>query len=282
LFNLAVITDEITQDFEKALDLMAQWNIKHAELRALWGKNVADLSRQEMERAREAIQKRGMSVCCIASPFFKCDLSGEAGPAAGRMHQATERALAEQMDVLQRCIEAAHLFGTNLIRVFAFWRRGEMTQEVVDRIAELYQKPLEVAKEAGVTLCLENEHDCFMSTGAETAAFLQRMAPLGMQAVWDPGNAFCAGERPYPDGYEALKPYIKHIHVKDPVREQNGIRFVPIGEGHIDYAGQVQALIADGYTGAVSIETHFSVNGDTVASTKLCLDGLRRLLERAG
>ncbi|MGC8833683.1 MAG: hypothetical protein ACP5R4_06475, partial [Armatimonadota bacterium] len=143
MFSLAVITDEISQDFEKALDLMADWNIKYAELRALWGKNVADLNRQEMERAREALQKRGMPVCCIASPFFKCDLSGKAGPAAGRMHQAAERALAEQMDVLQRCIEAAHLFGTNLIRVFAFWRRGEMTQEVVDRIAELYQKPLE-------------------------------------------------------------------------------------------------------------------------------------------
>ncbi|MGQ9525406.1 MAG: sugar phosphate isomerase/epimerase family protein [Armatimonadota bacterium] len=278
MFNLAVITDEINQDFERALDLMVEWGVGLAELRALWGKNIADLSRQELERAKRALDERSIRVCCIASPFFKCDLTGDAGPAAGRTHQASERTLAQQMEVLNRCIEAAHLFGTGLIRTFAFWRRTEMTPEIVDRIAELYQRPLQIAKDAGVTLCLENEHDCYMSTGVETAEFLQRMSAHGMQAVWDPGNAFCAGERPYPDGYEALKPYIAHIHVKDPRKEGGRTVFVPIGEGDVDYVGQLKALAADGYSGAISIETHFAPDGNTEAGTKMALDGLRRLI----
>jgi sugar phosphate isomerase/epimerase len=278
VFTLAAITDEINQDFERALDLMAQWGLPQAELRAMWGKNVAELDRQELDRARNALQARGMPVCCLATPFFKCDLTGKAGEAAGRMHQASEKSLAEQMDVLKRCIEAAHLFETQLLRVFAFWRRGEMTPEVVDRVAELYVRPLEMARDAGVTLCLENEHDCFMSTGVETAAFMERMAPLGMRTVWDPGNAYCAGERPYPEGYEALKPYISHIHLKDPVREDGRIRFVPIGEGGVDYAGHLRALAADGYDGILSIETHFASDGDTEAGTRKALDGLRRVM----
>jgi len=281
VFTLAAITDEISQDFERALDLSVQWGLPKAEIRAMWGKNVAELSRQELQRARKALDARGIQACAVASPFYKCDLTGELGPAAGRLHQASQRALAEQTEVLRRCIDAAHLFGTPLIRVFAFWRRGEMTPEVVDRIAELYQEPLEIAKDAGVVLCLENEHDCFMSTGVETAQFVARMAPLGMRALWDPGNAFCAGERSYPDGYQALKPYISHIHLKDAVRENGKIRFVPIGDGEVDYAGQLRALAADGYSGVLSIETHFAPDGDTEAGTKMALDGLRRLLADA-
>lgn len=39
----AVITDEITQDFERALDVMLEYGCRTAELRGLWGINIMDL-----------------------------------------------------------------------------------------------------------------------------------------------------------------------------------------------------------------------------------------------
>lgn len=281
MFTLGVITDEISQDFERALDLMKEWGIPQAEIRGLWGKNVSALSQEELQQAKNCLEKRGISVCGIASPFYKCELSGGKALQTGRLHLAEDRTLDEQKDVLERCIQAAKTLGTNLIRIFAFWRRGPLTPEIADQIEALLQEPLEIAQEAGVCLALENEHDCYMSTGGETAQFLARPSLKNLSAVWDPGNAFCAGEIPYPDGYNAIKSRIVHIHIKDPKRdpETGKIHFVPIGQGEIAYREHFRALIQEGYSGAVSLETHFKgPDGNTETGTYLALQGLKQIL----
>jgi sugar phosphate isomerase/epimerase len=283
VFKLGIITDEITQDFEVALDRMVEWDLPHAEIRGAWNKNVSDLSPEELRRAKRELDARGLKVCGIATPFYKCELTGGTASETGRMHLAQDRALDEQQEVLQRCIEAAHLLETPFIRVFAFWRRGATTPEIADRIRDLFHAPLATAREAGVTLLLENEHDCYMSTGPEMAEFIASLADEGLRAVWDPGNAYCAGEEhPYPDGYEALKPYIAHVHLKDPVRTpEGGYRWVPLGQGEVDYVGHLNALNRDGYSGVLSIETHYLPEGGTPeqGSSAMVL-GLRELLSR--
>ena len=45
-----------------------------AELRVCWGKNIMDLSEEELSRALDEVQSRGMEVVSIASPLLKCVL----------------------------------------------------------------------------------------------------------------------------------------------------------------------------------------------------------------
>jgi sugar phosphate isomerase/epimerase len=55
-----------------------------------------------------------------------------------------------------------------------------------------------------------------------------------------------------------------------------------VGGGEIDYAGQFAALKADGFDGVVALETHWKgPSGDKEEASRLCLDGLKRLLEAA-
>ena len=282
MFRLGIITDEISNDFEYALDRMVEWSLPYAEIRGVNGKNVSDLSPEEVRRAKAALDERDLKACGIASPFYKCELTGGPSQEIGNLHLARERALDEQMEVLQRCIRAAHVFETPYIRVFAFWRRGETTPEIAARIAELFHEPLRVAREAGVTLLLENEHDCYMSVGAETASLLSVLAGEGLRVVWDPGNAYRAGDVPYPDGYEALKPYIEHVHLKDlRVNEDGSSKWVPMGEGDIDYLGHLNALNRDSYSGVLSLETHYRPeNGSAEEGSAETLQGLRTLIGR--
>src|SRR5690348_12042638 len=98
----AVITDEISQDFERALDVMLEYGVRSAELRGLWGRSVVELDPAERRRAKEALDQRGMSVCSIASPFFKCKLRADAEAQSGPLHLAVERALEQQMTVLEQ------------------------------------------------------------------------------------------------------------------------------------------------------------------------------------
>lgn len=278
--KLSVITDEISMDFEHALDVMLEYGAKGAELRSLWGTNIVDLPDDQIERAKKALDDRGMVVSCIASPLFKCDLWETEGSAVGRTHQAQDRGLSQQIAVLERCIHLSGVFETPFIRIFAFWKRGDLTDNTEKEIISVFEDPAVRAEKADVILALENEHSCYLGTGSEIARVIKAVNSPGLRAVWDPGNAFCAGEVPYPDGYEAVRDYIVHVHIKDVVWENDKPKFVCIGDGNIDYDGQLRALIADGYDGYLSLETHYRPGGISEEGSRQCLASLKEMLEK--
>jgi len=279
--KLSVITDEISQDFEHALSVMGEYSVTGAELRGLWSINIADLSRDDVIRAKRALRERDMTVTCLATPMYKCDLEQDVASIEGPMHLARARTMGEQMELLRRCAGIAHEFGTDLIRVFAFWRKGELSPSVEARIVDAFAEPVRIAEQEGVTLVLENEHACLIGTGAEAGRILSEVDSPRLRACWDPGNAFFAGERAFPDGYEAVKPFLAHVHVKDAVMDADGVapRWCVIGEGEIGYEAHFDALRRDGYGGWISLETHYIPRGGTPEEgSRACLAALRKLL----
>ena len=266
--RLSAITDEISMDFGHALDVMKEYGCVAAELRNLWNMNIADLSEEQIGDAQRLLYQNGMEVCGIAASLFKCELNTEHG------------AYDSQMAMLDRCAKMAKRFGTKYVRTFAFFKRGELTPEIEDAIAAGISKAVKYAEDNGIVLLLENEHSCYLGTGVETANFLARIDSSSLRAIWDPGNAFFADEKPFPDGYNAIRNYVEHVHVKDAELLASGKkRFIVIGEGEIDYKGQFAALNADGYTGYLSLESHYRPYGGTPEEgSKLCLQGLNKLL----
>ena len=76
-FQLAVIDDEITQDFEKACQIVVGgFGLHWIELRSMWNKNVTELDAKEVEDARKILEKYNLQVTDIASPLFKTDWPG--------------------------------------------------------------------------------------------------------------------------------------------------------------------------------------------------------------
>ncbi|HZO88170.1 MAG TPA: sugar phosphate isomerase/epimerase family protein [Chthonomonadaceae bacterium] len=287
--RLAIITDEISQEFEHALDVMDEYGVKGAELRGLWGTNIADLSDEQAARAQQALSDRQMQVVGLATPFYKCPLEAGAvnpGEAAGDMHLAKPRGLEEQMEILRRCIALAHRLDTKLLRVFAFWRQGELTPEIAARIAAAFAEPVALAAREGVTLVLENEPSCCVGTGREAAEIAQRIDSPHFRICWDPGNAFYAGERPYPEGYAAVAPWLGHVHLKDVQRVDTPSKGLEpqcclFGTGEIDYHGQLAALKRDGYAGFLSLEPQYvpeTDGGTPEEGSRQCLAAVQRFL----
>jgi len=278
--KLAAITDEISQDFEHALDVMAEYDLDGAELRGLWGTNIGDLSDEQVKRAKKALRAHSLAVCCLASPFYKCDIQSSEANVAGMMHLAHARGYDQQMDLLRRLCDLAEAFETRLIRVFAFWRRGELTPAIEQHIVEAFAEPVAIAAERGMTLVLENEHACYLGTGVEVARVAEAIGAPNLKACWDPGNALSAGETPYPDGYAAIKPHLAHVHIKDGVLVDGQPRWCVVGEGVIDYVGQFGALRDAGYDGYISLETHYvPQNGTPEDGSRPCLAALNRLVK---
>ena len=285
-FRLAVINDEITQDFEKACEIASvDFGLHWIELRAMWGKNVTELSDAQVDDAKKILAKHKLRVTDIASPLFKTDW-----PGAPRSSQSERRDqfhadfdAKEQDKLLEKCIGLAKAFETDRIRCFDFWRLDDQKPYRTAINARLRGAAERCAKDKMILL-LENEMSCNTATGAESAAVLKAVTNKNFMLNWDPGNAAALGDTPYPDGYAMLpKDRIGHCHCKSVVRPPGGkYEWAPVGKGVVDWVGQLKALKHDGYHYGVSLETHWRGAGTPEASTRISMAGLKQSLVDAG
>jgi sugar phosphate isomerase/epimerase len=72
--RLAAITDEYSQDIEVAARSIAETGLTGAELRSISGKNIVDLTDEEVGEVLRVLREHGLEVVSIASPLLKCVL----------------------------------------------------------------------------------------------------------------------------------------------------------------------------------------------------------------
>src|SRR5450432_395777 len=282
-FRVAVINDEISQDFGHACEVAARdFGMQWIELRGMWDKNIMNLDAKEIAEARRILDKYQLRVTDIASPLFKTDWAG-----AQRSKFSEEKnfhagfTFEQQDELLEHAIEMAKTFQTDRVRCFDFWRLEDQTPYRA-AINKKLQDAANRAGKKGITLLLENEPSCNTATAAESAKLLSAVQSPHLMLNWDPGNAAASGEIPYPDGYNLLpKNRIGHCHCKDTVKTSKGFDWAPVGGGMIDWAGQFKALKRDGYHYAVSLETHWTGGGTPEKSSRQRWAGMKRLLQQA-
>jgi sugar phosphate isomerase/epimerase len=282
-FKIAVITDEISQDFGHACEIAAQqFGMQWVEIRGLWDKNILNLDAKEIAEANGILKKYNLRVTDIASPLFKVDWpdapKSKFSPAGDFKSGFT---YAQQGEVLERSIELCQQFSTERIRCFDFWRLDDPAPHR-RAINETLQKAAEKAAKSKLLLVIENEFECNTGTGAEAAQTLAAVPARNFMLNWDPGNAARMGEVTYPDAYKLLpKNRIGHCHVKDVAPTDKGNDWAAMGNGVVDWAGQFAALKRDGYREAVSLETHWKGAGTPEASSIECWAGMKSALEKA-
>ena len=124
-FRVAVINDEITQDFGSACEIAAkEFDMDWIELRGMWNKNLLNLDAKEIAEARSILEKNKLRVTDIASPLFKVDWPGapKSKFSPKRDQFNADFTFQQQDEVLERSIELAKAFNTDRVRCFDFWR----------------------------------------------------------------------------------------------------------------------------------------------------------------
>lgn len=266
--RLAVITDEISPDLGTALGVCAELGVRTADLRVVGDESVVLAGAAEVAAIRALLERAGVAVAAISSPFLKCDLWAESD-ADGPVARA-------QWDLFERSLAVAQALGAPVVRAFSCWRVADPAAARPAILAAL-DTAARRATAAGLRLALENEHTCNVATGVETRWYLDRLPALSV--LWDPGNEAAFGSAPFPAGYDAVRGRVAHVHVKDVAADGT---FTRAGAGTIPYADQVRALAADGYDGALTVETHHDLDGSRVAATRAALLALRDLCAQAG
>lgn len=248
MIRLSAFADEISPDLDEQLTVLGNEQIHFLDLRGVGGTNVLDLTDQQVATIKQTLDERGFAVAALGSPIGKVPI---------------DMPFADHLAHFERALEIAHMLQTSSIRIFSFYPPTSASpqddpatwrDEVLARLREMTAR----ARTAGLVLLHENEKAIYGDTIARCVDLLQSIDDPYFQAVYDPANFIQCAQTPYPDAYEAVRPWLRYVHVKDALADGS---VVAAGEGLARWPDLLRRLRADGYDGFLSLEPHLSSAG---------------------
>jgi len=261
--DFGMVSDEISPDFNEAARYGSDWGISIFELRVLRTGRIPAVDEGELKEVLALVKNNGLRVTALSPGIFKLPLS------------QTAKLEEELATTFPKTLALAREFGASLVIAFGFQREQNEKPEMFSRAVDFMSRAAEVAGKEGIRVIIENEPGFWCDSGANTAKLIQTVNSPHLRANWDPCNGYGTAERPFPEGYEAVKQFIANVHVKD-TKEGSLIRCVPVGEGALDWKGQLAALVRDQLVQHVTIETHCL---PLIEKSKQNIETLKRYLE---
>src|SRR5258706_7781215 len=201
LDRLGILTDEVSANFDDALDWIAEQRLKHVEVRVVDGKNVVTLDDAQVRDVRRRVESRGLYISAIASPLFKCALDPSRPVASGDRFGQQEEGVEAHFAKLECVIAIAKLLDAPRIRIFSFWREQDPGRYHDDIVRHL-KRAAAIAARAGVLLLVENEPSCNGGFAVEVAQIVRDVNSPAVKALWDPGNEAYGGGGAFSSGFK--------------------------------------------------------------------------------
>ena len=177
----------------------------------------------------------GVAIACLATSIRYADAA------------ATDAMIAETHER----IDLAGDVGCPTLRVFGGGIPEDVSRE--DAIALLVKSLSSVADHAAerdVTVCLETHDD--WTDPAHVAAVLSAVDHPSIAVNWDIMHPVRTGKATIDESFDALEPWIRHLHVHD--RDAESGKLCPIGRGEIDHRRALELLAGIDYDGYISGE----------------------------
>jgi 3-dehydroshikimate dehydratase len=249
MIRLSAFADEISLNPNEQVAVLQEEQINFIDLRSAWDTNVLDFVDEQVTELQRILKNAHIGVASIASPLGKVPIDSD--------H-------AEQMRRLDCAIARAQAFGTHYIRIFSFYPPAHTKQktihpdsyreEVLRRLKDMTAR----ARQDHIVLLHENEKEIYGDTILRNVEILEGVNDPHFRSVLDPANYLQCAQEPYPTAYEATRPWLEYVHVKD-VRPDGTLAVAGEGAGH--WPALLRRLRADHYDGFLSLEPHLSAAG---------------------
>ncbi|MDR1439562.1 MAG: sugar phosphate isomerase/epimerase [Clostridiales bacterium] len=196
---------------------------------------------ERMGETRDLLRSCGVRICCAGTSASFHD-PGNA-----------ERSLEEGRAAISVCVA----MGIPFVRVFGdAVPPGESAADVARRVAGCIGRLCDFAEESGGSVTvLQEVHGNFntVETLGPVVDALGRRASFGL--IWDIEHSYRAYGARYEPFYELVRPFVRHVHVKDCRLAADGSTSAELpGMGEVNIGDIVGRLEADGYAGLYSFE----------------------------
>lgn len=257
------ITDEAGNSLAAQIKATAELGWRHLEMRNVEvpgfpNGNVHDIPDAAFEQVVAGLAAAGQSIIAFGS-----SIANWASPITDPFELTLER--------VARAIPRMQRLGTRFVRVMSYAvLKDESGQDLPDQQeAERFRRLRAIKSrfdDAGLIMVHEN---CMNYGGMSISHALRTLEAVpGLRWVFDTCNPVFNGDRDHPGHqqdpwafYQAVKPAISHIHIKDGIYDpvKKDCRYTLPGQGHGAVARIIGDAIASGYDGFLSIEPHTSV-----------------------
>ena len=257
--KLSGFADEISPAVDEQFAAFNRLGIKYYEPRGIDGRNIADLSEDEVNELKSKMDEYGIKASSIGSPIGKIKITDDFCP---------------HFEVFKRIVKTAKTLGTKYIRMFSFYKDGEWDEEKRNEVFKRLSEMISYAKEQDVVLLCENEKDIYGDIDDRCLELMEELSCDNFKMVFDPANFVQSGVDTK-EAFNKLYPYVEYMHIKDSLKD--GL-VVPAGEGDGNVEYILKELFAKGYDGFLSLEPHL---GTFVGLQNLELDDKMLKLEKA-
>ncbi len=166
---------------------------------------------------------------------------------------ADPETLDEQIVQTRLCIDLAADIGSQRLRIFGgLIPEGVSREQSAGQIVHALKSVADHAADRGVIVCMET-HDDWCDPD-HVAGIMKSVDSPSIAVNWDIMHPVRRAGATMEQAYQTLKPWIKHVHFHDGVKDGDNVLLKPIGEGIIDHHCAVRLLKADGYDDFLSGE----------------------------
>ena len=216
-FVLSAFADEACPELDGQLRALAEEGIELIELRGVDGKNCSLLTVEEAKRVREKLDRAGIGLSALGSPYGKAMLA---------------EPFDEHLALFRHGLELCRHLGCRRIRMFSFYPpKGDDPAAWRDEVLRRLSIMLDLAGEAGVELVHENEKDIYGDV-AERCEDLLNHFDGRMGFAFDPANFIQCGVEPL-KAYDRLHGRITYMHIKDAFLSDGAVVCAGHGDGHV-------------------------------------------------
>ncbi|ARK10640.1 sugar phosphate isomerase/epimerase family protein [Fibrella sp. ES10-3-2-2] len=233
-----------TWDLATILDVAAKSGYQAVEFRGLQGeldlpKSPAFNTTSRAKETRTQFAHRGLHICNLGS--------------SAQLHHADAAKRRKNLDDARRFIDLAHQLDCPFVRVFpdslpTDQNRDDTLRLISDGLLELGT----YAKGSSVTVLLESHGELTRSN--MLVQIMQAAEHPNVGLIWDIVNMWADASEAPAAVYQKLKPYIRHVHVKDVRIVAGKHQYVQIGQGEAPLRAAIDALKAGSYDGYYSFE----------------------------
>ena len=147
---------------------------------------------------------------------------------------------------INACIAIANDLHIPYVRVKAY---GE---ENYDLVSSIISEILPACEQKGIVVLIETS-GIFCDT-ARLRDMLDSFACDNLAALWDMHSPYFEKDEDPETTIKNLGAYIKHVHIKDAVKTENGIEYCIIGEGKMPISEMMLGLRSVNFDGFISLE----------------------------
>ena len=237
-FIINAFADESSPNLSGQIDAMLRNGVKGLEVRGVNGKNIGNLTNNEVFEVKKALADNGLNTWSIGSAIGKIKINEDFAP---------------HLDQCKRVIEIANMLDAKYVRLFSFYMVSDISPEDCrNEVLERMGKFVEVAIGSGVLLCHENEKGIYGDIASRCLDLHKELPELG--CIFDPANYIQCGQDTL-EAWKLLGDRVTYMHIKDALSDGS---VVPAGKGEGNLPEILKMYAANGGVG-LTLEPHLTI-----------------------